>query len=178
MKKLLFVALASALAFSSAAQTGRIAHYSHGGNAATLEKDEWADNFGTVPKYFRADSARLLGKNIVVFYGKWMGSHLEATTDTLSIGKNGDWHSVKEIIEAYEDNVRPFKLINFEPTNLSDKAQHSKHSKKALKPTSGKPSGQTQAFPKRPFQYSYWHGLAGAAALGAVGWLLGKKRTA
>ena len=41
-----------------------------------------------------------------------------------------------------------------------------------------KPTKGAQLLPKRPFQYSYWSGLAGAAALGAVGWLLGKKSEA
>jgi len=59
-----------------------------------------------------------------------------------------------------------------------DKAQQAGQSQKIKKPASKKPSGQIQVFPKRPFQYSYWRELAGTAALGAVGWLLGKKRAA
>ena len=47
MQKLLLVALANALAFSSAAQTGRIAYASHGGHAtALLRTGVGLDNFG------------------------------------------------------------------------------------------------------------------------------------
>ena len=47
--------------------------------------------------------------------------------------------------------------------------------KQLKKRSEKKPAGRIQAFPKRPFQYSYWRGLATVAALGAVGWLLGRK---
>jgi len=182
-KLLLIWGLLGCVASPAAAQTGRIAHFSHGGSATTLEKDAGADNFGAVPTIFIADSARLIAKNSVVFYGKWMGSYLgtkkrEVTTDTVLIGKHGRWHSVKEMMEAYEDNTPKVKFLNFEYKNSNNNVRQLRHSRKVLNPASRKSSGQNQAFLKRPFQYSYWRGLAGAAALGAVGWLLGKKRAA
>ena len=50
--------------------------------------------------------------------------------------------------------------------------------KQPKKPGRKKSTSQGQAFPKRPFQYSLWRGLTGVVGLGAVGWLLGRKRTA
>lgn len=180
MQKLLLAALASALAFSSAAQTGRIAHFSHGGSAAVLTTSAKADNFGVVPTIFEPDSARLLSKHKVIFYGRWIGSYptpeqRKATTAIETIGAQGHWPSVESIIEAYKDYYRPFKFINFDSTKASYQGNRPRRSNKALKPVPEKPSGQIQTFPKRPFQYSYWRGLAGVVGLGAVGWLLGKK---
>ncbi|MGI4864116.1 MAG: hypothetical protein ACRYFZ_09360 [Janthinobacterium lividum] len=69
--------------------------------------------------------------------------------------------SWQEAVTALQQQFSGVKLVGFDK-------QLKKRSRK-------KPSGYIQPFPKRPFQYSYWHGLATVAALGSVGWLLGRK---
>jgi len=69
--------------------------------------------------------------------------------------------SWQEAVESLKQRYPQAKIVGFD--------------KQLKKRKNKKPSGRVQDLPKRPFQYSYWHGLASVAALGAVGWLLGKK---
>jgi len=177
MKKLLFVALASTVALSSAAQTGRIAHYSHGGSAAKLmDEEEAKDNFGALMPHFEPDTIRYLSDSTVLAHGQWR--HCSYCKDR----KN---QRVQELYPKMTRGQAANYLKNLYPrvtlTLLDFDSLSAPVKKGRLRQKDGhrqKPAGQIQAFPKRPFQYSYWRGLAGAAALGAVGWLLGKKRAA
>jgi len=177
MKKLLLVTLASALAFSSAAQTGRIAHYSHGGSVVTLVGEEEAkDNFGEPMPHFEPHTIRYLSDSTVLAYGQWLhcsyckdrkNQRVEELYPKMTRGQAANYlknryHWITLTLLDFDSLSAPVKK-----GRLRQKSGH--------KPT---PAGQSHAFPNRPFQYSYWRGLAGAAALGAVGWLLGKKRAA
>ena len=167
MQKLLLVVLASALAFSSVAQTGRIAYASHGGNAtALLSEGKGIDNFGIPYPYphradeWKRDSFVCVNDSLVEHRG--LVRAYNNATDTYA-----PW---KHRVDVYIGHGNEIIKYNF------PKAVLVKPPKK--KPRSSKPAGNSSALPVRPFQYSLWRGLAGAAALGAVGWLLGKKRAA
>jgi hypothetical protein len=189
MCKFLFVVLASNLAFSSAAQTGRVAYFSRGGASAALEAGERKeDNFGT-PMVFPKALTRLKWKvDTITFLNDSMAVHRGLMMAYYNDGKPAaGWQRAVEVIQRIEgvcyadESVIPnsrgraltfSSLREWYPTAVVVGAD------KLKKAVPKKPSGYKQAFPKRPFQYSYWRGLAGAAALGAVGWLLGKKRAA
>jgi hypothetical protein len=168
MKRLLLAALTSALAFSSAAQTGRIAHFSHGGSTmALLSKEEGIDNFGT-PYLHRADEWK---KDSFVCVNDSLVEHRGLVRTYNNSNKpSGPW---KRRVDVYIGRGNEIIQVAF------PKAVLVKPRKK--KQRSSKPAGNSYALPVRPFQYSLWRGmggLAGLGALGAVGWLLGKKRAA
>lgn len=71
MKKLLLVALVCAWVGPVAqGQTGRIAHFSHGGSVTALAaREKVEDNFGIIPKPVpRTDSVRYISATAVVLY--------------------------------------------------------------------------------------------------------------
>jgi hypothetical protein len=185
MKKLVLVALASsAITFSSAAQTGRIAHFSHGGSGATLGTEVVVkDNFG-YPVRFVVQEIRRISDSTAVRRGYIEQGGKSPVNDTIqflthdkrAVPRSDGWFLPScgpiQSLEAMRKDYPEAVFIGF------DKAQSPTRPDKKAKPAPKKPSGHIEAFPKRPFQYSYWRGLAGAAALGAVGWLLGKKRAA
>lgn len=177
MQKLLLVIFASGLAFSGAAQTGRIAHFSHGGSAATLAaQEEGKDNFGELMPYFETDSIRYLSDSTFLKYGKWRYcSDCKGRKNPL-MGVLKPKRNAAEAARYFKQSYyhETPKLVGFD--SLTSPVNQGR--RKLKSGSSGKPAGRSQAFPKRPFQYSYWRALAGAAALGAVGWLLGKKRAA
>lgn len=187
MQKLLFVVLAGGLTFSSAAQTGRVAHFSRGRASATLEAEEGKeDNFGT-PMVFPKAHTRL---NL-----KWKADTITFLNDSMAIhrglmtyhddGKTASvWQRSVEVIQRIEGvyYVDESVLLNSRGYDFTLSSLRKWYPKavvigadKLKKAAPKKPSGHIQAFPKRPFQYSYWRGLAGVVALGAVGWLLGRK---
>jgi hypothetical protein len=157
MQKLLLVVLASILTFSSAAQTGRIAYASHGGNA---------DNFGIPYPYvhraneWKKDSFVCINDSLVEHRG------MMRTYDN----SNEHYGSWKRRVDVYIGHGNEIVKYAF------PKAVLVKPPKKKL--PSSKPAGNSSALPVRPFQYSFWRGLGGVVGLGAVGWLLGKKRAA
>lgn len=185
MKKYLLpcLALAAALAVArpAAAQTGRIAHLSHGGSPATLGASVAADNFGlpTTRDEYVTDSLVYLNDSIATRYGRhravrWGASDAELQKKPWQSYSEpmqyylGRYESQKwqEAVQALQQREKPkAKLIGFEkPLKMKGRRQKS--------------ASQSQVFPKRPFQYSFWRGVAGVAGLGAVGWLLGRKRAA
>jgi hypothetical protein len=168
MQKLLLVALASALALPSAAQTGRIAYASHGGHAtALLSEGKGVDNFGIPYPYAHAHRVEEWKRDSFVCINDSLVEHRGLVRMYNNSSEPvGPW---KHRVDVYIGHGSEVIKYNF------PKAVLVKPPKK--KPRS-KPAGNSSALPVRPFQYSLWRGLAGAAALGAVGWLLGKKRAA
>ncbi len=183
MKKYLIPCFAIALGASrpAAAQTGRIAHYSHGGGAATLRAAVAADNFGLPPRRSEemTDSLVYLNDSLAMTYRRYRSVPWRSSAEEL---KKAAWQSVsyqvqyfwgryepqkwQEAVRALQQEQPQAKLVGFDK-------QPKTRGRKQRKPTS-----QSQAFPQRPFQYSFWRGVAGVAGLGAVGWLLGRQRAA
>jgi len=168
----------------AAAQTGRIAHYSHGGSAATRGAEEAAvDNFG-YPVSFVVQEIKRISDSTAARRGYIHNKGERPVNDTIqflthdkrAIPQGTNWFlpscGLIQSLETIRKNNPRAVFSGFE--NVQPPAPSSK----TIKPVPKKPSGHIQVSPKRPFQYSYWRGLAGAAALGAVGWLLGKKRAA
>jgi hypothetical protein len=177
---LLGCALGSA-ASPAAAQTGRIAHYSHGGSAATLDAEvAAADNFG-YPVSFVVQEIRRISDSTAVRRGYLHNRGERPVNDTIQFlthdkratPQGSDWFLPScGLIQSLETIRKKYPEAVF--TGF-DKVEPPARSGKEAKPAPKKPSSQIQTFSKRPFQYSYWHGLASAVALGAVGWLLGRK---
>lgn len=154
------------MVFSAAGQTGRIALGSHAGRVA-----EASDNFGIVPMpgaEWRADTLVYLNDSLAIHSGQ-MRSWAYSSQREKAV-----WHrqTEQEEYNSYGNLSSQASL-----TVLRNRYPHAvfvgfdklgKHSKK-------KASKGAQTFSKRPFQYSYWRGLATVAALGAVGWLLSRK---
>lgn len=185
MQKLLFITLINGvLVLPSGAQTGRIAHFSHGGSTETLAIGiAAADNFG-YPVRFVLQEVRRISDSTAVRRGyvEQVDKHLVNDTiqflthDKRAVPRDDGWFLPScGTIQSLESMRKEYPMAVFIGF---DKAQSPVRINKKVKPAPKKPSGHMEAFPKRPFQYSYWRGLASAAALGAVGWLLGKKRIA
>lgn len=181
MTKFLLVALASFLVFSGAAQTGRIAHLGHGGGAATLGAGvAAADNFG-YPVSFVVQEIRRISDSTAARRGYLHNMGEQPINDTIqflthnkrAVPQGADWFVPScGLIQSLETIRKKYPEAIF---SGFDKVQQPARPGQPAKPVLRKPSGQSLTFPKRPFQYSYWRELAGAAALGTVGWLLSKK---
>ena len=118
------------------AQTGRIAHFSHGGSLATLAAAEKAaDNFGNPPPYFLADSVRYLSETRVVQYGKWYWVNRKEKTDTLRLPqKMLAAEAARYVQHSYDVRWvygRPKVLVGFDSTTKVPAAQPSKSKRKA-----------------------------------------------
>jgi hypothetical protein len=175
----LVVAAALGVARPAASQTGRIAHLSHGGSAATLASAEAADNFGlpTMRSEDMTDSLVYLNDSLATSYRRYRSVSWRAGDAEL---KKASWRSSSEQVQYYSG---PYQLQRWEEAVQDLRRQYPeakllKFEKQSKKQGRKKSTSQSQAFPMRPFQYSFWRGVAGVAGLGAVGWLLGRKRVA
>jgi len=168
-KLLLMGCMLGSVASPAAAQTGRIALASHGGSAA-----EAGDNFGIVPvprpsNEWRADTLVYVNDSLAVHTGQMRSWRYEQQQRQQAV-----WHRQVEqtqylVPRSISPRVVPEELRSQYPSAVL--IGFDKWGKHPVK----KPLKGARVYPKRPFQYSYWRGLAGVAALGAVGWLLGKK---
>lgn len=175
----LVVAFVLSVALPAAAQTGRIAHFSHGGSAATLPAGVAGDNFGlpTRKTEYATDSLVCLNDSMAVSYGRYRSVPWRASDAEL---KNAPWQPYNNPIQYYSGQ---YQLQKWQEAvrALQQQQQQAKQIgfDKQLKTRSRrKSSSRSQVLPRRPFQYSFWREAAGVASLGVVGWLLGRKRTA
>lgn len=179
IKLLSCLTLLTLLAASATAQTGRIAHLSHSGSAATLGKAVEADNFGLPPNKHEAvvDSLMCLNDSVALSYARHRSVSRWAGDAEL---KKVPWRSDSRQLQYYSGAYHPQRWEEAvqELRRQYPQAKLLKFEKQAKKQGRKKSTSQSQAFPKRPFQYSFWRGLAGVAGLGAVGWLLGRQRAA
>jgi len=162
----------------AAAQTGRIAHFSHGGSVATLAAAEAADNFGipTSRSEHITDSLVYLNDSLAMSYGRLRVVRWQAGEEEL---KKAKWQPDNEQVQYYSQAYHPQR---WQDAVKDLRRQHPQakligFDKQPKKLGRKKPTSQL-SFPKRPFQYSFWRGVAGVVGLGAVGWLLGRKRAA
>jgi len=183
MKKYLLPCLAAAAALGAArpaaAQTGRVAHLSHGGSPATLEASVAADNFGipTSRSEHVTDSLVYLNDSTAMRYGRVRMVRWQASEEEL---KKAKWQPNNGQLQYYSGTYQPQRWEEAvqDLRRQYPQAELVRFDKQAKKQGRKKSTSQSQAFPKRPFQYSFWRGVAGVAGLGAVGWLLGRKRVA
>jgi len=183
MKNRLLARLVAALLLSAslpaAGQTGRIAHYSHGGSAATLVTSGAGDNFGLPSRReeYVTDSLVCLNDSMAMSYGRYRSAPWRAGDAEL---KKASWQPYTNQVQYFSGRYEPQKWQEAVKAlqQQNPQARQVGFDKQLKKLGRKKSTSQNQAFPKRPFQYSLWRGLAGVAGLGAVGWLLGRKRAA
>ena len=175
----LVVAFVLSVALPAAAQTGRIAHFSHGGSVATLPAGVAGDNFGLPSRKeeYATDSLVYLNDSMAVSYGRYRSVPWRASTAELN---KAAWQPYNNPIQYYSGQ---YERQKWQEALQALQQQHPQAKQigfdKQLKTRSRrKSSSRSQVFPRRPFQYSFWREAAGVAGLGVVGWLLGKKRTA
>jgi hypothetical protein len=182
MKKYLLPCLAIAAALGAAqptaAQTGRIAYFSHGGSAATLAAAEAADNFGLPGNRSEhiTDSLVYLNDSLALSYGRFRVARWQEGEEAL---KKAKWQPNNGQIQYYSQAYHPQRWEEAvqDLRRQNPQAKLIGFDKQLKKPVRKKPTSQL-SFPKRPFQYSFWRAVTGVAGLGAVGWLLGRKRAA
>ena len=165
-KLLLMGCVLGSAASPVAAQTGRIALASHGGSAA-----EAGDNFGIVPMpgdEWRADTLVYVNDSLAVHAGQMRSWRYKQQR------QQAVWHRQVEQTQYQVSGSTSPRAVSDELRNQYPSAVLIGFDKWGKHPAK-KPLKGARVYPKRPFQYSYLRGLAGVAALGAVGWLLGKK---
>jgi len=175
----LVVAAALGPARPATAQTGRIAHFSHGGSPATLAAAVATDNFGLARHRSELiiDSLVCLNDSVATRYGRFRSVLWGAGEEAL---KKAPWQRQEEQIQYYSRayNPQPWEEVVQDLRRQHPEAKLVGFKKQLKKQRRKKSTSQSRAFPQRPFQYSFWRGVAGVAGLGAVGWLLGRKRAA
>jgi hypothetical protein len=164
MKKLLLALLACAgIVPMVQGQTGRIAHFSHGGGSKALATSGVADNFGIsyVEQEWKNDSIVTVSSTTVEHRGQRRMRYADTKQGA------SPW---KRDVASYPIADKQMLQAIFPKAVVDGAPKKKKHTKRT--------SGHMHAFLKRPFQYSNWRGLTAVVALGTVGWLLGKKRSA
>jgi hypothetical protein len=183
-KQLLGRLTATAIALSAlpaAAQTGRIAHLSHGGSPATLAAAVAADNFGipTTRSEHAADSLVCLNDSMAMSYGRYRSVPYHASEAEL---QKASWRPSSYQMQYYSGRYEPQKwqeaVQYLQQRNKEARLVGFDKQLKTRGRKQRKSASQSQSFPKRPFQYSLWRAAVGVAGLGAVSWLLGRKRPA
>lgn len=163
----------------AAGQTGRIAHLSHSGSAATLLSAVAGDNFGLPENRseFRLDSLVCLNDSMAISYGRSRFVSFQASDAEL---KKAPWHPNTRQIQYYSGQYQPQRWQEAVQALQQQQPQAKQigFDKQLKMRGRKKSSSRSQAFPLRPFQYSFWREAAGVVGLGAVGWLLSRKRTA
>jgi len=170
--------LGSSTLLTAAAQTGRIAHRSHGGSPATLAA---ADNFGLPEDRSELiiDSLVCLNDSMAMSYGRYRSVRWGAGDAELrkkpwqSYNNSVQYFSGRYELQKWQEAVQALQQEQPKARLLGFDKQLKTRGRKQRKSAS-----QSQVLPTRPFQYSFWRGAAGVAGLGAVGWLLGRKRAA
>jgi hypothetical protein len=149
------------------AQTGRIAHFSHGGSAATLVAEEAAaDNFGDPMPYFAPDSVRFLSGKTAVAYGRWQFAYRPTvTTDTIRFPEE---YSRRQAAVYTRQLYTRARLVGFDSVRGPGEARPL--------PPSGKHEKKS-ATRKSPMSSGLGLGTL-VVALAAVGWLLGGNKAA
>ncbi|MBO2008246.1 hypothetical protein [Hymenobacter negativus] len=185
MKRLFFLLFPVVLLVAGAmrpvaAQTARIAHFSHSGSAATL--DAAVDNFGTPPSHFVADSIEILSDSTAREYGKWMGYHSSAEKTNIvqfayprrnpAYGK-----SVKDYIAGQQKYRPQVKVIKHDTVTAATKPGSEIPAPKKQK-TKRKKSAFLPATPAPPQHPGVALAVAAILVLTGAGWLLGERRPA
>jgi len=175
LSQVLLVATLLSIALPAAAQTGRIAHFSHGGSPTTLAAGA-GDNFGlpTSRSEFIVDSLVYLNDSLAMSYGRYRSVSYQVSDAEL---KKAPWRLRIGQVQYYTGSYQPQRWQET-MTQLQQQNSQTKlvgFDKQLKKRGRKKTTSQSQIFLKRPFQYSFWRGVVGVAGLGAVGWLLGRK---
>ena len=189
VRKTIGYCLASLLcALPAAAQTGRIAHFSHSGSGATLAAAEAKDNFGVPPTEYQSVKISPLSDTTVLvegqerFVGAQQWRSFKANFQIATRSKQASELRYYRSSEGYTVDIWSLDVLQqlYPGAELLGfgKAKPPVPLRRTSKPAPKKTSGRTQVFPSGPFQHSYWRNFAGVAALGVVGWLLSKKRVA
>ena len=163
---LIGLGFASLLSSHALAQTGRIAHFSHGGSAATLgAAQQAADNFGDPPTYFIADSIRYLSPTTALGYGHWSWRRA-GNTDTMHLPQAMSKPAAARYWQQLFVNAKLTGFDSPNPTNAPPAKRFKRRPKRAA----------VLRQPARPVA-SLGFGF-GLALLVSAGWLLaGKKPT-
>ncbi len=123
------------------------------------------------------DSLVYLNDSLALRYRRYRSVSWQAGDAEL---KKAAWQSSSEQVQYYSGAYHPQRWEEAvqDLRRQYPQAKLLKFEKQLKKQGRRKSTSQSQAFPKRPFQYSFWRGLAGVAGMGAVGWLLGRKHAA
>ncbi|MDO7877491.1 hypothetical protein Q5H93_22320 [Hymenobacter sp. ASUV-10] len=173
----LLPALLSAAVFPrAAAQTARIAHFSHSGSEETLAEAGTLDNFGIIPPYFEVDSVQLLSDTTALEYGRWNYMHREQEnlreqkTNLVTYPKRYGWGQKKQLALHYQENSPKMKVLGFDSVAAPAipapalKTQKAKRKKAAFL--------LTVPAPPHP---GVWVGVAAILLFAGAGWLLGER---
>ena len=173
---LLAAALSGGLALSAAGQTRRIAHFSHGGSAAALAGAAGADNFGYITQLF-IQEVRSISDSTVVRRGYESVSERGVNwpfNDTIQFPEKMSAAMAMRYLN-HNNQLIPSDSLGIKYIGLYSTTYMSQPLHEPKRTKYKKPANRSQATPTRPFQYNCWQQVASMAALGAVGWLLGRK---